>query len=108
MENVIIGSSWMGSTMKRRNTYTVFFLQLISRYCRIYASVNQVSIGSNNGLSPDQRQAIIWTNARISLIGPLGTKFNEFRIKIQNFSFMKIHSKMSSEKWRPFVQDEMS
>ena len=30
-------------------------------------------IGSDNGLSPDRRQAIIWNNAGILLIGPLGT-----------------------------------
>ena len=34
-------------------------------------------IGSNNGLSPVRRQAIIWTNAGILLIGPLGTNFYE-------------------------------
>ena len=34
-------------------------------------------IGSDNGLSPDRRQAIIWTNAGVLLIGPLGTFFNE-------------------------------
>ena len=34
-------------------------------------------IGSDNGLSPGQHQAIIWTNAGILLIGPLGTNFNE-------------------------------
>ena len=28
-------------------------------------------IGSDNGLSPDRRQAIIWTNAGLLLIGPL-------------------------------------
>ena len=30
-------------------------------------------IGSNNGLSPGRRQAIIWTNAAILLIGHFGT-----------------------------------
>ena len=30
-------------------------------------------IGSDNGLSPGRRQAIIWTIAGILLIGPLGT-----------------------------------
>ena len=30
-------------------------------------------IGSESGLSPGRRQAIIWTNAGILLIGPLGT-----------------------------------
>ena len=30
-------------------------------------------IGSDNGLSPGRRQAIIWTNAAMLLIRPLGT-----------------------------------
>ena len=59
-------------------------------------------IASGNGLSPGRRQAIIWTNAGILLIGPLGTKFNEFSIEIHTFSFKKMHLKMSSAKWRPF------
>ena len=59
-------------------------------------------IGSDNGLSPGRHQAIIWTNAGILLIGPLGTKFIEIIIEIQTFSSKKTHLKMSSEKWRPF------
>ena len=59
-------------------------------------------IGSNNGLWPGRRQAIIWTNAGILLIGPLGTNFIEILIGIQTFSFNKMHLKMSSAKWRPF------
>ena len=59
-------------------------------------------IGSDNGLSPGRRQAIIWTNARILLIGPLGTNFNEIFIEICTFSCKKIHLKMSYGKWRPF------
>ena len=39
-------------------------------------------IGSDNGLSPGRRQAIIWTNAGILLIGPLGTNLSEIVIKI--------------------------
>ena len=38
---------------------------------------NLTIIGSNNGLSPGLRQAIIWTNAGILLIGPIETNFNE-------------------------------
>ena len=34
-------------------------------------------IGSDNGLSPGRRQAIIRTNAWILLIEPLGTNFSE-------------------------------
>ena len=59
-------------------------------------------IGSDNGLSPGRRQAIIWTNAGILLIGPLGTNFSEIIIKIDTISFKKMHLKMSSAKWRPF------
>ena len=39
-------------------------------------------IGSDNGLSPDQRQAIIWTSAGTLLIGPLGTNFSEILVEI--------------------------
>ena len=55
-------------------------------------------IGSDNGLSPGQRQAIIWTNAGILLIAPLGTNFSEIFIEIYTFSFKKIYLKMSSAK----------
>ena len=60
----------------------------------IYASVDEALIDPDNGLSPHWRQAIIWTNARLLLIGPLGTTFNENWIKIQQFSFKKMHWKM--------------
>ena len=58
-------------------------------------------IGSDNGLSPGRRQAIIWTNAGILLIGPLETNFSEILSEILSFSFKKMHLKMSSGKWRP-------
>ena len=63
---------------------------------------NLTIIGSDNGLSPCRRQAIIWTNAGILLIGPLGTNFSEILIAMQTFSFKKTHWKMSSGKRRPF------
>ena len=59
-------------------------------------------IGSDNGLSPGRRQAIIWTNAGILLIWPLGTNLSEILIEIDTFSFKKTNLKMSSRKWRPF------
>ena len=65
------------------------------------------TIGSNNGLSPGRRQAIIWTIAGTLLIGPLGTNFSEILIQIQTFSFKKMHLKMASAKWRPFVSASM-
>ena len=44
---------------------------------------NLTIIGSDNGLSPDRRQAITWTNVGILLIGTLGTNFSEMLIEIQ-------------------------
>ena len=58
--------------------------------------------GSDNGLSPGRRQAIIWTNAGILLIGPLGTNFSENLIAILTFSFTKMRLKVSSANWWPF------
>ena len=63
---------------------------------------NLTIIGPDNGLSPGRRQAIIWTNAGILLIGPWGTNFSEILIGIHAFSLKKIHLKMSSAKWRSF------
>ena len=60
-----------------------------------------IIIGSDNGLSPDRRQAIIWTNAGLLSIGPLRTYFSENLIKVQQFSLKRMHVKMSSAKWRP-------
>ena len=65
------------------------------------------TIGSDNGLSPGWRQAIIWIIAWILLIRPLGTNLSEIWIGIQTFSFKKIHLKMASAKWRPFVSASM-
>ena len=81
---------------------SILQFKLISPQCRIYASVNRVSIASANGLSPIRRQAIIWTNAGLLSIGPLGTNFGEILIKIQNVSFTTMHVKISPVKWRPY------
>ena len=43
-------------------------------------------IGSDNGLSPGRRQAIIWTNDGILLIGTLRTNFSEILSEINTFS----------------------
>ena len=52
---------------------------------------NETSIGLDSDLSPGQRQAIIWTNAGILLIGTLGTNFSEILSEIHKFSFKKMH-----------------
>ena len=59
-------------------------------HIHVYASVNWVSMGSDNGLPP------------MLSIRLLGTNFSEILIKIQNFLFMKILLKISSAKWQPF------
>ena len=55
-------------------------------------------IGSDNGLSPGRRQAIIWTSAGILLIGPLGTNFSQILIEVDTFLFKKMHLK--SDVWK--------
>ena len=80
----------------KRNTLTHW-----GRVMHICVS-NLTIIGSDNGLSPGRHQAIIWTNAGILLIGPLGTNFSEILIDIITFSLKKMRLKMSSGKWRPF------
>ena len=83
---------------------TVLYLPQLTRWGRVtHICVGKLTIiGSDNGLSPGRRQAIIWTNAGILLIGPWGTNFSEILIGIQAFSFKKMHLKMSSAKWPPF------
>ena len=59
-------------------------------------------MGSDNGLPPYRRQAIIVTNAGILLIRTLGTNFSEILGEIRSISFKKMHLKMSSAKGRLF------
>ena len=61
-------------------------------------------IGSDNGLAPSRRQAIISTNSGILLIRPSGTNFSEILIEIMTFSFKKMNLKLSSAKCRPFCR----
>ena len=76
----------------------MFLLGWVTHIC--FSKLN--IIGSDNGLSPDRRQAIIWTDDGILLIGILRTNFCGIWIKIHTFSFKKIHLKMSSGKCWPF------
>ena len=58
-----------------------FALTHLGRVMHICVSRLTVT-GSDNGLSPGRRQAIIWTNDGILLIGPLGTNCSENFIEI--------------------------
>ena len=89
------------NTLKWNDLSIAFTLTHLGRLTHICVS-KLIIIGSDNGLSPDRRQAIIWTNAGLFLIGPLGTNFSEILIEILTFSFKKMHLKVSSAKWRPF------
>ena len=77
-----------------------YYLTHWGRVTHIYISKLTI-IGSDNGVLPDRRQAIIWTNAGSLSIGPLRTYFSENLIKTQQFSLKKVHVKMSSAKWCP-------
>ena len=59
---------------------------------------NLTIICSDNGLSPDRRQAITWTN-----VGILLTNVGDIFFKIHIFSFRKMHFTTLSEKRRPFL-----
>ena len=90
----------------QRNGWAEFWwvLEYLTHWGRVtHICVSKLTIiGSDNGLSPDRRQAITWTNVGILLIGPLGTNFSEILIKILTFSFKKMRMKVPSAKRRPF------
>ena len=68
-----------------------------------HTCVDKLTItGSDNGLSPGRRQAIIRISAGILLIGYTGTNFSGILIEIQYFSLKKIRFKISSVKCCPF------
>ena len=66
-----------------------------------------IIIVSNNGLSTGRRQATIWTNAGLLLIGQLGTNFMEILIEISIFSLKKCIWKCRQEMCAQFVSDVM-
>ena len=87
----------------RINCFVVRWYRLTHCGRETHICVDKLTIiGSDNGLSPGRRQAIIWTNAGILLIGPLGTNFSEIVFEIYIFSFKKMRLKVSSGKWRLF------
>ena len=114
-ENVSIWWRHHGGGGSSSVTVLTMFFETVSRRVacialqgRHWDQVTQIcvskltTIGSDNSLSPGRRYAIIWTNAVIMLIGPLGTNCSEIFIEIHTFSFKKTDLKMSSGKWRSF------
>ena len=91
-----------------QNLVAISSLVMLITWLTHWSQVTHICVGklttidSDNGLSPGRRQAIIWTNAGLLLIGLLGKQFSEILIGIQTFSFKKMHLKMSSAKRHPF------
>ena len=74
-------------------SYLIQYL-ISSRPSDMYMSANETNIDSNNYLSLNQRQAIIWSNAGLLFIGPLRTNFSEIQGKN-----LKLSSRCSA-KWQ--------
>ena len=55
-------------------SFVSFALTHWSQVTHIWGSKLTIA-GSDNGFSPDRRQAVIWTNAKILVNGPLETNF---------------------------------
>ena len=90
--NRLMGTSWSWPS-----------IVLVHRGRVTHICVHKLAIiDSNNGLLPGRRQAIIWTNAGIVLIGTLGTITSEILSEMYIFSFKKMHLKILSAKWRVF------
>ena len=98
--DVIMSRCWMNIHTSAPSKLNI----ILTHWGRVtHICVNDLTIiGSDNGLSPGRRQAIIRTNAGILLIRPLGTNFSEFLVEILIFSFKKMRLKVSSAKRRPF------
>ena len=71
-------------------------------YVEIY-----VIVGSDNSLLPGRRQAILWINAGILLIGSLETNFSEILIEIYIFLFRKCIWKCRQKIGSHFVSASM-
>ena len=110
-----ISTGWSSKTGGRSSANMVINLTDFGKFrCTVEAFKNHWSrvthicvskiiiIGSDSALSPGRHQAIIWTNAGISIIGPVGINFDGILIKTVTISFNKMYLKMSSEKWRLF------
>ena len=98
----LVKKKWLGTEqVNSLSEPTMGWLTHWGRVTHICVS-KSIIIGSDNGLSPDRRQAIIWPNAGILLIRTLGTNLSEILIEINTFPFKKMHLKMLPGKWRPF------
>ena len=97
--NCEIALRWVLQNLTHKKSELVQVLPWCHQLTAITCINKLTIIGSGHGFSAGWCQAIIWTNAGILVIGPLGTHFSEPLIKIYTFSFKKMHLKMPSGKW---------
>ena len=71
-----------------------------------------IIMGSDNGFSPVQRQAISWTNDDLLSIGPLGTNFSELWIEINKNCLKKMldrrHFNFDRNNWSLFLRVQLT
>ena len=96
VQNIV--DPWPPLAMSTQSGLNLFIFNSLRHICVSKLTI----IGSDNGLSPNRHQAMIWTNSGLLLTGPLGTNFSEILIEILTFSFKKMHLEVSSAKRRPF------
>ena len=97
--------SWMN--VMGDNMQTINYLTHWGGVTRICVSKLTI-IALDNGLATEWRQAIIWTNVGILLIGPLGQTSMEPQSKFIHFSFKKMHLKCHLQNSVYFVSASMS
>ena len=85
-ETFVIGCTWscQNDNFGWQNDHVSvwwLYINLLRPSDAIYASTAQVIFGSDNGLLPVRRRAIIWTNAASFSIGTWGTNFSQIVFK---------------------------
>ena len=100
----LINVDWLFVGFYAQRINVTWLFGVLTHWDRVmHICVSKVTtIGSDNGLSPGQHLAILWTNAGILLVGPLKINFSANLIKIDTISFKKMHLNMSFGKWQPF------
>ena len=85
-------------------SHSITYCPTLTHWGRVtHICVNELTtIGSNNGLAPSRRQAIVWTYAGTLLIRSSGTNLNELLIETDVVLFKKMDLKMWCAKCRPF------
>ena len=94
----------VGEVLTKSVSHICIGLEMLPHWGRVtHICVSELSIiGSDNGLSPGRRQAIILTNGGILLIRTSGRNFSEILSEVHTFSFKKMLLNRSSRKWWPF------